>query len=220
MDTSIFSKYLDKNYDDKKHCIKNHKNKRYVFVEEIDGKKYYIKKFVLNGRRGKLLALGFREDKADRNIRISNELDELNINHVRPIFTAKARYSLLQVASIIVTEDGGEILETYAENYEEHVEIFNKFFDIFIKLCKNGIFPDDFSFANALINKKKEILLFDFDEYRTRKFFITKKFRENILLSLRRCLFSQKAKNYKKFVEFCYKEIDRVRKELDWEDIT
>lgn len=216
---SIFLKYFSDKINNSSECIKNHKNKRVVFLRNIDGKNYYIKKYYLPGRRGKMLALGLREDKVDRNIRISRELDKLKIAHVKIVFSAKRRLSLLQNVSMIVTEEGGKVLADFISDYGENKELFLNFFNLFIKLCRNNIFPDDYSYTNVLVNENKELVLFDFDEYKTKSFFITNKFKKKILQNLKDCLLEEKAKEFSEFVQFSYQEIERVKIELNWQNI-
>jgi len=215
----IFLEYLNEDKNEGPECIKNYKNKRVVFKKEIDGKNYYIKKFCLPGRRGKLLALGLREDKVDRNIRLSEKLGNLNIAHVKIIFSHKEKISFLQNISLMVTEEGGKVLDNFASDFENNKHLFIEFFNIFIKLCQNNIYPDDYSYVNVLVNENEELVLFDFDEYKTHKFFITKKFRKKILQNLKDCLLENETKKYIGLVEFSYDQIERVKKELKWEDI-
>jgi tRNA A-37 threonylcarbamoyl transferase component Bud32 len=169
MDQEVFWKYLNKDSDFQSNCIKNYKNKRLIFLEEIDGKKYYIKKYILPGWRGKMLAIGLREDKTDKNIRISRILEEIGVMTAKIIFTAKKRYSLLQTASILVMEDSGKPLDTFAAAYQEHLPLFQNFFNLFVTLCKHKIFPDDYSFENVLVTEEKKLCLLDLDEYKIRK---------------------------------------------------
>ena len=215
----IFLEYLSEKKNKDSECIKNYKNKRVIFKKEIDGKNYYIKKFRLPGRRGKLLALGLREDKVDRNIRLSEKLGNLNIAHVKIIFSHKEKISFLQNISLMVTEEGGKVLDNFASDFENNKHLFIEFFNIFIKLCQNNIYPDDYSYVNVLVNENEELVLFDFDEYKTHKFFITKKFRKKILQNLKDCLLENETKKYIGLVEFSYDQIERVKKELKWEDI-
>ena len=210
----IFLKYLNEDKNEGPECIKNYKNKRVIFKKEIDGKNYYIKKFCLPGRRWKLLALGSREDKVDRNIRISKKLEKLNTAHVKIIFSHKEKISFLQNISLMVTEEGGKILDDFVYDFENNKHLFIEFFNIFIKLCQNNIYPDDYCYINVLVNENEELVLYDLDEYTTRKFFITKKFRKKILQNLKDCLSENKIKKYKELVNFSYKEVERVKNEL------
>ncbi|MGF6905615.1 hypothetical protein [Fusobacterium sp. PH5-44] len=216
---NIFLEYFEDEKKKSNECIKNYRNKRLIFLKNIDEKKYYIKKYFLPGRRGKMLALGLREDKVDKNVRISKELDKLKINHVKIVFFAKRKLSLFQNVSILVTEDGGRVFADFISEYTKYKELFINFFDLFIKLCKNNIYPDDYSYINVLVNERKELVLFDFDEYKMRKFFITNKFKKKILQNLKDCLIEEEMKKFDEFVKFSYMEIERVKKELGWDNI-
>ena len=219
MNNNIFLEYLSEEKNNSPECIKNHKNKRVVFKKEINGQNYYIKKFCLPGRRGKLLALGLREDKVNRNIRISQELEKLNIPHVKIVFSYKEKISFLKSVSLLVTEEGGEVLGNFVWEFEKYRELFVKFFDLFIKLCKNNIYPDDYSYINVLVNGKKELVLFDFDEYKIPRFFKTKKFKKRILQNLKDCLLEEEMEKLEELVKFSYDQVKRVQKELGWKDI-
>ena len=64
-----------------------------------------------------------------------------------------------------------------------------------------------------LINSKGELVLIDFDAYKT-KFFLTKKYKRYLIECLKE-IYSNIDRD-KKFENYCKKEIKRVEKELKW----
>ena len=100
---------------------------------------------------------------------ISDELNKINILHVLPEYINVRSESLFQRTAILVMKDGGIPLNEYISNYEEKLDLFNEFFNIFIKLCKNRIYSRDYNLEGALIGKDRNIRLIDFDKYRIKK---------------------------------------------------
>lgn len=209
----IFLEYFNEEKIFSEDCLKNYKNRRIIFVKEIDGKKYYIKKYVPYGKREKLIAFGLLRDKAEHYKFISEKFKKLGIKHVEPYYTKVRRYSFFKRASILVTVDSGISLENYIDSFEENKEWFCKFFDLFIYLSKNGIYCTDYNPDGCLVNDKGELLLIDFDAFKT-KLILTKKYKKYIIKQLAK-IYSD-IKRSKEFEEFCKKEIERVVKELNW----
>lgn len=135
------------------------------------------------------------------------------MKHVEPYYIKVKKYSFFKRTSILVTKDSGISLENYIDNFEEHLDWFNYFFDTFILLCKNGIYCTDYNPDGMLINDKKELVLIDFDAFKT-KFILTGKYKKYIIKQLEK-IYSD-VKRSKKFENYCKKEIRRVVKELKW----
>lgn len=184
-----------------------------VFYKEIGEKKFYIKKYVPYGKAEKRIAFGLQKDRAEHYKFISNRLKKLEIKHIEPYYIKVNRYSFFKRASILVTKDGGISLENYIDNFEQHLDWFKYFFDLFIYLCKNGIYCTDYNPGGVLINSEGELVLIDFDAYKT-KLFLTKKYKKYLIEALR--YIYTKNKRDKKFEEYCKKEIERVKGELNW----
>ena len=111
-------------------------------------------------------------------------------------------------------KDGGVSLNNYISNYEEKVNFFIEFFNIFIRLCQNGIYSKDYNLEGALLGNDGKLRLIDFDKYRIKKI-VTKKFKKKLIDNLRKNYI--KKNREKGFEEFLKKEIIRVTKELKWE---
>ena len=210
---SIFLEYFNDEKLKSKDCIKNYKNRKVVFYKEIGEKKFYIKKYVPYGKAEKRIAFGLQKDRAEHYKSISDRLRKLGIKHIEPYYIKVNRYSFFKRASILVTEDGGVSLENYIDNFEQHLDRFKYFFDLFIYLCKNRIYCTDYNPGGVLINSKGELVLIDFDAYKT-KLFLTKKYKKYLIEALG--YIYTKNKRDKKFEEYCKREIERVEKELGW----
>ena len=212
----IFLEYFNKEKLNSADCIRNYKDRKVIFKKEIEGKTYFIKKYVPYGKREKAIALGLQRDRAKHYEYISKKLDEIGVNHVHSVYSKVKRTSFFKRSSILVTEYGGEMLEEYRDDYKNNMDLFKKFFDIYIKLYKNGIYCTDYNFGGVLVSSKRELLLIDFDAYKT-KLFLTKKFKKKLFSQLRdKCT---ALKKYKELEEFCELEIKRVIKELKWENL-
>lgn len=210
---NIFLEYFNEEKLKSKDCIRNYKNRKVVFFKEIDGKRFYIKKYVPYGKVEKRIAFGLTQDRAEHYKFISDKFKKLGVKHVEPYYLKVKRYSFFKRASLLVTEDNGVSLEKYIANFEEHLEWFKYFFDLFIYLCKNGIYCTDYNPDGMLINSKGELVLIDFDAYKT-KFFLTKKYKKYLIESLEE-IYSN-IEREKNFENYCKKEIKRVIKELNW----
>lgn len=130
---------------------------------------------------------------------ISDELNKINILHVLPEYINVRSENLFQRTVILVMKDGGIPLNEYISNYEEKLDLFNEFFNIFIKLCKNRIYSRDYNLEGALIGKDRNIRLIDFDKYRIKKN-INKRFKRKIIDNLRKSYIKKiEKKNLKNF---------------------
>lgn len=209
----IFLEFLNENKLNTENCIRNYKNKRMIFKKEIDGKIYFIKKYIPYGRREKTIAFGLYRDRVNHYEYISKKLDKLGIKYVPVIYSKIKRDSFFKRSSILVTEYGGETLEVYENSYKDNIDLFKEFFDIYIKLYKNGIYCTDYNFGGVLVNDKRELVLIDFDAYKT-KLFLTKKFKKRLFFELKTKM--NDVRKHKQLEEFCEKELQRVIKELHW----
>lgn len=209
----IFLEYFnkEKNYSDD--CLRNYKDRKVVFFKEIDGQRYYIKKYIPYGHREKSIAFGLQKDRAEHYKFISDKFKKLGIKHVEPYYIKVRKYSFFKRASILVTKDGGESLENYIKDFENHKEWFRYFFDTFIFLCKNGIYCTDYNPGGILVNNKNELLLIDFDAFKT-KFILTNNYKKYLISNLRKMY--THANVSEEYKEYCKKEIARVIKKLNW----
>lgn len=214
MNWGNFDKYLSKDMKDLGECVQNYENNRIVYREEIDGEIFYIKKYIMKKRDSFLSNLGIKNDLAKHYQEVSRKLKEINILHIAPEYIAVKNENMFQRTAILVMKDGGTPLNDYINNYEEKLEFFKEFFNIFIKLCKNKIYSRDYNLEGALLEKDEKLRLIDFDKYRIKKI-ITKKFKEKLINNLKKSYLKKNRK--KSFEDFLKKEIDRVVKELGWE---
>ncbi|WP_320047925.1 hypothetical protein [uncultured Ilyobacter sp.] len=214
LNKEYFLDYFDKEKLKDKNCLRNYKNRRTIFVEKIDGEKYYIKKYVPHKQRKRAIAFGLRRDRAEHYKFISEKLDKLGIEHVKPEFVTVNRKSFFERESLLVTKDGGTPLGEFPDfDKIQNRKLMHKFFDYFIIMCKNGIFPTDYNFGGALV-KDDKLYLIDFDPYRT-KLVVTKKFKEYIIHKLERRMYLE-TKREKEFEDYLKSQVSRVRKELGW----
>lgn len=209
-----FDKYLS-NEEKLGECVQNYEKKRTVYKEKINEEIFYIKKYTLRKKESFLSNLKIKSDPAMHYKEISDELNKINILHVLPEYINVRSESLFQRTVILVMKDGGIPLNEYISNYEEKLDLFNEFFNIFIKLCKNRIYSRDYNLEGALIGKDRNIRLIDFDKYRIKKN-INKRFKRKIIDNLRKSYIKKNRK--KEFEEFLKMEISRVIKELEWEN--
>ena len=210
----IFIKYFDEDRIKDENCIQNTQNRRIIFTEEIEGERYYIKKYVPHKQRKRAIAFGLQRDRAEHYKFISEKLDKLGIPHIRPEFVIINRKSFFQRESLLVTKYGGIPLGKIPDFDQIHKrKLLDKFFDYFIVLCKNGIYPTDYNFGGALV-KDEGLYLIDFDPYRT-KLFLTKKFKKYVIHKLERRMYLD-TKREEEFENYLKKQVSRVRKELGW----
>lgn len=209
----IFLEYFNKEKLDSKECVKNYKNRKIIFKIKIEDQWYYIKKYVPYRMREKAMALGLQRDRAKHYEFISKKMKKLGIKHVEPYYTKVRRYSFFKRASILVTKDGGISLENYVKDFKNHKEWFKYFFDTYVYLAKNGVYCTDYNPDGMLVNENGELLLIDFDAFKT-KIYLTNKYKEYLIECLRR-IYSD-IKREEEFIEYSEEEIQRVIRELKW----
>ena len=83
----IFLEYFNKEKLNSADCIRNYKDRKVIFKKEIDGKVYFIKKYVPYGNREKAIAFGLQRDRARHYEYISKKLDEIGVKHVHAVYT-------------------------------------------------------------------------------------------------------------------------------------
>ncbi len=167
----IFLEYFNEEKNVSPEIIKNSKNKRIIFRKEVETKKYYIKKYILEGRKAIPVVLGLRRDKAKHYEFISKKMKKIGIKHIEPYYIKVKRKSFFSIHSILVTKARGEkTLEDYIKDFKLYKDWFRYYFDVFVLLCKNGIYSTDYNLSGMLVNEKNELLLLDFDSYKIKLF--------------------------------------------------
>ena len=214
MKWGIFDKYLSKDIEELGECIQNCEDNRIVYREEINGEIFYIKKYIMKKRDSFFSNLGIKNDSAKHYEKISEELEKTNILHIKSEYISVKKEGLFRRTVILVMKDGGVSLNNYISNYKEKVNFFIEFFNIFIRLCQNGIYSKDYNLEGALLGNDGKLRLIDFDKYRIKKI-VTKKFKKKLIDNLRKNYI--KKNREKGFEEFLKKEIIMVTKELKWE---
>ena len=214
MKWGIFDKYLSGDIEKLGECIQNCENNRIVYKEEINGEVFYIKKYIMKKKDSFFSNLGIKNDLAKHYEKVSKELKKINVLYVKSEYINVKREGLFERTAILVMKDGGVSLNNYIPNYKEKVDFFIEFFNIFIRLCQNGIYSKDYNLEGALLGKDSKLRLIDFDKYRIKKI-VTKKFKKKLIDNLRKDYI--KKNREKGFEEFLKKEIIRVTKELKWE---
>lgn len=214
MEWGIFDKYLSENIESLGECVQNHKNTRMVYKEEVNGEVFYIKKYIMKKRDSFFSNLGIKNDSAKHYEKISEELEKTNILHIKSEYISVKKEGLFRRTAILVMKDGGTPLDNYIYNYKDKLDLFKEFFNIFIRLCQNGIYSKDYNLEGALLGNDGKLRLIDFDKYRIKKI-VTKKFKKKLIDNLRKNYI--KKNREKGFEEFLKKEIIMVIKELKWE---
>lgn len=109
---------------------------------------------------------------------------------------------------------GGGSLENKIKNFIEEKEIVVEYFNIFIKLCKNNIYPYDYNLGGALLGNDGKLRLIDFDGYKKEKFLSSSK-KRHLIFNLQR-IYRGKNRTLED-EKFLKNEIKRVVQELGWE---
>lgn len=200
-----------------KNCIRNDRDKKNVYMEEIDGKIYYIKKYKAYGRRKRNMAFGLKRDPALYYKDISEIFKKIGIPHAEPLVVLVNRTSFFERESLYVTKKAGFHLEEYG--YSDR--LIQTFFDYFIIILKNKIYPTDYNTDGALVNSDGKLVLIDFDAYR-QKIFLTKKYKKYVFLKLKKNFYIDFEKDisielrekFKKYKNIINTNTELVRKEL------
>lgn len=211
---NYFKDYFDSEKLKNKNCIRNDRDKKNVYIEEIDGEIYYIKKYKAYGRRKRNMAFGLKRDPARYYKDISEKFKKIGIPHAEPLVVLVNRTSFFERESLYVTKKAGVHLEEYGIDKK----LIQKFFDYFITMLKNKIYPTDYNTDGALVNSEGKLVLIDFDAYR-QKIFLTRKFKEYVFIKFKNNFykdFSEKIREeyiqYKKLID---ENLETVKKELN-----
>lgn len=217
------NKYFIDEIDSNYKVIVNYKNRRLVFKDKaiINGKEkiIYIKKYIPYKKPKRLIILGLKDDPCTHYKKISEKLKSININVIESVLSVEKRDSFFHRKYILVTPDVGKSLREHEKEnekyFENHKNFYIKYFDYFILMCKNNIYPTDYNLGGCLVNENK-ICLIDLDSYKLKKKMdkkLIKKmlhgFEDDYLLS-----------DYsEEFLKFYMEQLERVKKELGWDII-
>lgn len=197
----------------------NYRNRRLVFKDKIkingEEKIIYIKKYVPHKKPKRLIILGFKDDPCTHYKKVAKKLKKIGINVAEAVLTLEKRESFFYRKYILVTLDKGKSLQEYEEKFKEYKKFYIKYFDYFILMCKNKIYPTDYNLGGCLINQN-DIILIDLDSYKQNKK-INKTLIIKILKGLEGNYLIGNHEEY--FIKFFKQQIDRVKKELKWEEI-
>lgn len=214
LNENYFRDYFDSKKLKKKKCLRDYHGRRNVYEEIIDGEKYYIKKYRPHKQRKRGIAFGVIRDRAEHYKYISDKLKKIGIPHAEPLVVLVNRISFFERESLYVTKKAGVHLEEYGIDKK----LIQKFFDYFITMLKNKIYPTDYNTDGALVNSERELVLIDFDAYR-QKIFLTRKFKEYVFIKFKNNFykdFSEKIREeyvqYKKLID---ENLETVKKELN-----
>ena len=212
MDYQFFDKYLEENGDFGE-CVSNHKDKTLVYKEKFEDENFYIKKYIPYGKRKIRMAFGLYDDRAIHYEKVIKYLEKLDLPYVKLEYKKIKKITFFDRVSIIVTKDCGVTFENFVNDFEKNKELIIKFYDIFIILVKNKIYPIDYNTGGVLIDINGKLRLTDFDDYRIRSF-LTNSLKKRLIRNLKRIYLEEKR------TEECKKnlknQIKRVVKELNW----
>ena len=93
-------------------------------------------------------------------------LKKLNLPYVELEYKKIKKISFFNRVSIIVTKDCGITFENFINDFEKNKELIIKFYNFFIILVKNKIYPIDYNTGGMLIDVNGKLRLTDFDDYR------------------------------------------------------
>ena len=212
MNWQFFDKYLEENGNFGE-CISNHKNKILVYKENVEGTNFYIKKYIPYGKRKIRMAFGIYDDRAVHYEKATKYLKKLNLPYVELEYKKIKKISFFNRVSIIVTKDCGITFENFINDFEKNKELIIKFYNFFIILVKNKIYPIDYNTGGMLIDVNGKLRLTDFDDYRVKNFLISN-LKKRLIRNLKRIYLEEK--RTEKCEEFLKNQIRRVVKELNW----
>lgn len=215
MEWSYFDKYLQEEDTKLGDCISNHKDKTLVYRETREGQVYYIKKYIPYGKRKLWTALGLRKDRVLHYQRISRKLEKLGLPCVEAEYVQIQKRNFWERSSILVSKDAGIPLEEHWKKAGIVEEEVRRFYDIFISLVRNGIYPIDYNSHGILINEKGEWRLTDFDDYRL-DIYLSSKLKKRLLRNLHRIY--EEEERIPSDRELFRQEIQRVEEGLAWKE--
>ena len=212
MNWQFFDKYLEENGNFGE-CISNHKNKILVYKENVEGTNFYIKKYIPYGKRKIRMAFGIYDDRAIHYEKVVKYLEKLDLPYVKLEYKKIKRITFFDRVSIIVTKDCGVTFENFVNDFEKNKELIIKFYDFFILLIKNKIYPIDYNTGGMLIDNKGILRLTDFDDYKINSF-LTTSLKRRLIRNLSR-IYLEEIRT-KECEEFLKSQIKRVIKKLNW----
>ena len=143
-------------------------------------------------------------------------MEKINLPYVKLEYAKIRKKSFFERTSIIVTKDAGDTFEKYLINFEKNKELIKSFYNFFIILVKNKIYPIDYNTGGMLVDKYGIARLTDFDDYRTNTF-LTLNLKKRLLRNLHRIYLEEK--RTKECEEFLKTEIKNVVRQLGWENL-
>jgi len=212
MKLKFFDKYLEENGNFGE-CISNHKNKILVYKENVEGTNFYIKKYIPYGKRKIRMAFGLYDDRAIHYEKVVKYLEKLDLPYVKLEYKKIKKITFFDRVSIIVTKDCGVTFENFVNDFEKNKELIITFYDIFIILVKNKIYPIDYNTGGMLIDINGKVRLTDFDDYRI-KSLLTSNLKKRLIRNLKRIYLEEK--RTEECEEFLKSQIKRVIKKLNW----
>ena len=212
MKWEFFDKYLEENGNFGE-CISNHKNKILVYKENVEGTNFYIKKYIPYGKRKIRMAFGLYDDRAIHYEKVVKYLEKSDLPYVKLEYKKIKKITFFDRVSIIVTKDCGVTFENFVNDFEKNKELIIKFYDIFIILVKNKIYPIDYNTGGVLIDINGKLRLTDFDDYRI-KSLLTSNLKKRLIGNLKRIYLEEK--RTEECEEFLKSQIKRVIKKLNW----
>lgn len=212
MKLKFFDKYLEENGNFGE-CISNHKNKILVYKENVEGTNFYIKKYIPYGKRKIRMAFGLYDDRAIHYEKVVKYLEKSDLPYVKLEYKKIKRITFFDRVSIIVTKDCGVTFENFVNDFEKNKELIITFYDIFIILVKNKIYPIDYNTGGMLIDINGKVRLTDFDDYRI-KSLLTSNLKKRLIRNLKRIYLEEK--RTEECEEFLKSQIKRVIKKLNW----
>ncbi|WP_280728449.1 hypothetical protein [Fusobacterium sp. PH5-7] len=213
----ILERYFEDEMNKSNEVVVNYCDRRVVFYNKNlfgNGQGGYIKKYILHKKPKLMVMLGLKKNPCNHYKNIVYKIREIGLGVIDAEITLEKRENFFYRKYIIVTKNGGKTLSSLEKKFKDNKDIYIKFFNFFIKLCQNKIYPTDFNLGGFLINEKNEINLIDLDSYK-----IDKKLNKKLIEKLIKGLEG----NYKvgiheeKFIEFFKEQVKRVKKELNWE---
>ena len=159
------------------------------------------------------MAFGLYDDRAIHYEKVVKYLEKSDLPYVKLEYKKIKRITFFDRVSIIVTKDCGLTFENFVNDFEKNKELIIKFYDIFIILVKNKIYPIDYNTGGVLIDINEKLRLTDFDDYRIRSF-LTNGLKKRLIRNLKRIYLEEK--RTEECEEFLKNQIRRVVKELNW----